>query len=465
MEIESNKYAGWYYSLIFVVVCYFLILPLSASAADRPSYQLLRFNEDWSTTAELPEKDAFDRIKYIPLSGDKSVWFSLGGHVRERAEVWQDFNFGTPAENDDVFLLHRFLLHGDLHIGKHVRVFGEFVNAIITERDLPGGRRTMDVDTADLLNAFVDLNIPLKKMDLTLRVGRQELNFGKNRLVSPLPWANSYRHWDGFSLLASYKDWKAHGFATRFVPVDKYDFNEVDTDHDFYGLYLTYKKNLDLYYFGRRKEQRGKPGNERHTLGFRYGEKIGDTGFDYDFEAAYQFGTVGSNDVSAFMLGSRLGYTFANVDWKPQTWLSVELGSGDNNPADNSVGTFDQLFPLGHAYLGYIDIVGRQNIVDFNQGIGIKPMPKLGVKLGNHVFWRADNDDALYNAGGGVARASGSSNEKFVGVETDLTINYKFNSHLSGLLGYSHFFAGEFIEDTGKSKDIDFIYLQLKFTF
>ena len=398
-------------------------------------------------------------------SKDGSVWLSLGGHLRERAEAWSDFAFGAPADNDDVFLLHRFLLHGDLHLGRHVRVFGEFINALVTKRDLPGGRRVVDVDTADLLNAFVDLNVPLSKLDLTLRIGRQELNFGKNRLVSPLPWANSYRRWDGSSLVGSYKGWKAHAFATRFVPVRKYDFNEVDDGHDFFGVYLTYKDNIDLYYLGRHQERPGVTDNERHTTGIRYGGNIGNTGFDYDMEIAYQFGKVDPKDVSAFMLGSRLGYTFANVDWKPRPWLALDFGSGDNGPTDNDVGTFDQLFPLGHAYLGYIDIVGRQNIIDFNQGIDLKPMPGMGVKLANHIFRRADNDDAMYNAGGGIVRAGGLSNDKFIGFETDLTLKYKFNSHLTGLLGYSHFFAEDFIEDTGRHKDIDFGYIQLQFTF
>jgi hypothetical protein len=31
--------------------------------------------------------------------------------------------------------------------------------------------------------------------------------------------------------------------------------------------------------------------------------------------------------------------------------------------------------------------------------------------------------------------------------------------------GYSHFFAGDFINDTGASKDIDFAYMALQFSF
>ncbi len=465
MQKKFNKYTRRYYLIIIIAICYFSIPPPSIFSDERPSYQLFRFNEDWSTIKDCPDKEIVDRIKYMPLSKDESAWLSLGGRMRGRAEVWSDFAFGTPVKNDDTFLLYRFLLHGDLHLGKHVRFFVESINASITDRDLPGGRRISDVDTADLVNAFVDLTVLLDELKLTLRIGRQQFAFGKARLVSPLPWGNSYRRWDGFSLIASLRNWKMHAFATKFVPVKKYDFNKREDDHDFYGAYFTYKNNLDIYYLGRQQDPKGSKDTERHTFGVRYGDKIGNTGFDYDFEAAYQIGKVDSNNVSAFMLGSQFGYTFTDTKWKPRVWLGLDFGSGDNDPTDKTVKTFDQLFPLGHASLGFADVVGRQNIIDFRQGILVKPMKKLKVRLDHHIFWRAAEDDALYGTSGNIVRSGNLSNKKFVGIDVDMTLNYQFNSHLSSLLGYSHFFAEDFIEDTGKHEDIDFFYLQMQITF
>ena len=73
-------------------------------------------------------------------------------------------------------------------------------------------------------------------------------------------------------------------------------------------------------------------------------------------------------------------------------------------------------------------------------------------------MWQAEDADALYNAGGGLVRAGGLGVEDDVGAELDLTIKYKFDRHLTGLLGYSHFFAGDFIEESGTSDDIGFVY-------
>jgi hypothetical protein len=70
------------------------VLPASAqvgqtpSEPNRPAYQLRRFDEDWSVLRGVDlgkTDDFFDRLKFIPLTPDQSVWLSLGGQVRESA--------------------------------------------------------------------------------------------------------------------------------------------------------------------------------------------------------------------------------------------------------------------------------------------------------------------------------------------------------------------------------------------
>jgi hypothetical protein len=94
-----------------------------------------------------------------------------------------------------------------------------------------------------------------------------------------------------------------------------------------------------------------------------------------------------------------------------------------------------------------------------------------------HYFLLANEDDGLYNAGGGLVRrpytmdsAKGAAvtsvtNDRNVGTEIDLTAKYIFNRYANVQFGYSHFFAGDFIDDTGPDEDIDFFYSQLGFTF
>ena len=56
----------------------------------------------------------------------------------------------------------------------------------------------IDQNKADLLNAFVDVKSPdLDGNPAYVRVGRQELLFGSQRLISPLDWANTRRTFQG----------------------------------------------------------------------------------------------------------------------------------------------------------------------------------------------------------------------------------------------------------------------------
>ena len=48
------------------------------------------------------------------------------------------------------------------------------------------------------------------------------------------------------------------------------------------------------------------------------------------------------------------------------------MGSGDDEPGGD-VETFNQLFPLGHAYFGYIDLIGRQNALDLHFDLKVAP--------------------------------------------------------------------------------------------
>lgn len=445
----------------------------SKPAFKRPAYNpVSRWKEDWSGLRGLDRSqtgDLFDPIKFIPLNADGSIWLSLGGGVRGRLETFA--NFGFAPQNDATYFLYHLLLHGDLHITNFVRVYVEGIDAEHTDRDLPGGLRTTDINRADLNQAFLDLSLPFTGGTFTLRGGRQSFAFGKQRLVSPLPWGNAYRHWDGVSAILETHGWNATGFWSEYAPVNKYGFDDPDGQTKLYGLYVTKGKPVDpfatdLYFLGLQRLDpvtfNGTTGHEdRFTLGARVFGAF--HGFDYEVENAYQFGHVGKGDVRAWMIATEGGYTL-KAPLTPRLWLGFDYASGDES-AGGDVGTFNQLFPLGHAYFGYIDAIGRQNIIDLHPGASVKCGEALTVKAEGHFLWRAEAADALYNAGGGVVRRGAPGTSTEVGSEVDLVANYRFNRHLDLEAGFSHFFPGKFIKQTGPDEDINFFYLQTQFYF
>ena len=128
-------------------------------------------------------------------------------------------------------------------------------------------------------------------------------------------------------------------------------------------------------------------------------------------------------------------------------------------------GTFNQLFPNGHSYLGYIDYIGRQNIISPNAGIAISPIQDLTLTLQQYLFWRASDRDSIYNKSSAVFRAAGTTHARYVGAETDLLATYNFTRHLQGYAGYSFFSSGGFIEKTGRDKNSNFFYAAVQYTF
>lgn len=454
-----------------------------------PKYQWpLRHDEDWSGLGEVPESaesDSWDPIKYVKLSDDGKIWASFGGSLRLRLESWWNFEFTPSPAGDDTFLLFQALVHGDFHLGDNVRVFLQGKSALATDRTLPGGKRILDVDTIALQQGFVDVRVPLddEGTSFVVRPGRQMYQFGAERLVSPLQWSNTMRAWDGVTGILEWNDWRIDGFVSYFVPVRKYDYNKPDQDTVFYGVYATggigdAGVGTDFYFLGLNKKNartyNGTTGPEdRYTLGARAFGTVPDTSFDYNVEGAYQFGRVGSANVNAYMFGGQFGYTFGGAWSSPRLFAGLEMGSGDSSPGGD-VQTFNQIFPLGHAWLGYADIIGRQNIIAPNLGVKFKPIKKLTIGLNGLYFVRASTSDGLYGVGGGITRSgslplvtgqTGLSSARTVGQEIDLTFTYQFDRHTTAELGYSHFFPGDFVKETGPAPDVDFLYLQVQYTF
>jgi len=445
--------------------------------AVRPAYRELRFEEDWSALRDpeaLASRDLFDPLKHVPLTDDGSVWISFGGQLRERVEAWSGFDFGAPEDDDEVFLLSRLLLHADLHLGPHVRVFVEGKSALSTEPFVFGGVRRLDSDTLALQNGFLELRGALPGADATLRLGRQELRFGRQRLVSPLDWANARRTFDGASLALAAGELRVTAFATQPVRVRRYERNDHGTGHAFYGVHAQARPwadgplRVELYAYGLGRDDvvfEGTAGDEdRFTLGGRASGELPGTGLDFDLEAAWQGGEVGDERIDAAMVATQLGWWWAEAPTSPRAFLGLDYASGDDRPGGD-VELFDPLFPLGHAYLGYVDAVGRQNVIAPSLGVTFRPLARTTAELTGYWFWRADRGSGLYDAGGRLLRAGTASRSRNVGAEIDLLVRHQLDPHTVVAVGYSHFFPGGFVERSGPSEAIDFGYLIVQYTF
>jgi hypothetical protein len=290
----------------------------TSTAVKRPAYQWMRFNEDWSVLRgkDLSTTgDFWDRAKFIPLSTDGSVYLSLGGQARERAEYFNKFLFGdsTPAASD-AYLLTRLRLSADLHVTDYFRAFVEGRSAFATDRDLTGGATNAFESKFTLLNAFGDVKVPFGDRDsLTVRGGRFEMIYGSQRLISSADYTNITRTFDGGQGILQIAGWTITPFWTIPVVADvnitNMPFNRVSPHQSLFGVFATNAAeyyppfplqaplprlpfNLDVYWFGVNNDVatfNGTSGREeRHTLGGRILGKLAPTGLDYELEGASQ---------------------------------------------------------------------------------------------------------------------------------------------------------------------------------
>ena len=451
-------------------------------------YTVLRWNEDYTYLRDPAARtDFFDPIKYIPITKSGQTYLSLGGQVRERFEDFgHNFNFGAGTQDDNGYFLHRFLFNADLHIGPMFRVFAQVKSSLEDARD--GGPRPSDSDEFDVQQLFADAKIPLEGKDsVTIRFGRQDLLYGAQRLISPLDWANTRRTFEGGKVSVVLDNHTIDAFVVRPVIVSSEEPNDGDGHSTFGGIYDTIavpdlvakgdNTKVDAYFLGLFNSTRPAKDtagaiaadSDIYTVGVRF--STNPKPWDLDVEADYQFGQAGSGQIKAYSLAIEGGYTFAGVQFAPRPFLGFDIASGDDDPTDNDLTRFNQLFPLGHAYFGYIDVIGRQNIVDLHPGVdltllsGHQYAQKLTLRSEYHMFWRQSDNDGVFNAAGGLQRAAGTTSDTYIGSEIDLLLNWQVDRHLSAYVGYSHFFAGDFLEATGAHDDIDFFYAAVTYTF
>ena len=457
----------------------------TASETDKPEYQDRRFDEDWSTlkNVDLKGRDhVWDRLKFVPIGEDGRVWLTLAGQVRERNEYYHEFQLGNsqPARSDG-YLLSRVRFSADLHASKYFRVFAEAKSSLATDRDLSGGDSASFVDKLDLQNGFADVVIPLGHPgSLTLRGGRQELLFGSQRLVGPSDWTNVRRTFQGVSGIVDVAGWRVTPFWAELVVVDTDKFDKASPGNKLYGAYAsgdaTKTVKADVYWVSANNASstfNGTSGHERReTVGGRLarnaparpGFAVEAAGsFAFEVEAAGQFGRLGANDIRASMFSLNGGYMF-DARLKPSLLATMDFASGDGG-FGGTVGTFNQLYPTNHTYLGTVDYVGRQNILSPSSGVTLRPMPRLSVAVTQFLFWRASVHDDFYDNSGNVARSGSGTTARYIGAETDLLATYQFDRHVLGYASYNHFFPGAFIRATGPALGSDYVYAALQFTF
>ena len=464
--------------ICFMVVV-MLLLHVVASSADTgrpagtpPPYALNRSNEDYRYLRDPANRtDFWDPVKYVPLGQSPDWYLSLGGEARERYEYFNHPNWGQDPQ-DHGYFLQRYFLHGDLHMGEHVRLFSQLQSSM--EDGRAGGARPTDLDELDVHQLFLDVRFGLPAhASLTVRSGRQELAYGSQRLISVREGPNVRQSFDGFRVIYRGEDVQIDGFATKPAQTNRYVFDDgPDNTKALWGTYAVLpfppfpQANIDLYYLGlfRRKAgfDQGSARETRHSVGTRLWRTAAP--LDYNFEALYQWGSFGNGDISAWTVASDTGYTFTALPLRPRVGLRADIASGDEDPNNPDLQTFNPLFPKG-AYFSEAGLIGPANFIDLNPCLDLHLTPHTTLIFDWDFFWRESTRDGLYNNAVVLIRSGRTSDARYIGSMAQAQLFWDIDRHLSFVAIYGHFFAGRFLRETGPGEDVDYVTTWLTYKF
>jgi hypothetical protein len=416
------------------------------------------YDADWTYLLDPTNTshDYADALKWIPVAD--GVTFTTGGEVRYRFQNDVNSN-GRLTGVADAYSLYRVRAYGDLWVQDWLRFYGEFLYADYGGRTLPP--LPTDADRSDILDLFADLRVfEFDANPVYLRVGRQELLYGSQRLISPPDWANTRRTFQGVKAFTRTADWDFDVFAVQPVAVQPNRLDPTDHNQWFSGAWFTYRpaegQAVDLYVLNLDNDTPGgavgfgkvKGTSDVSTVGSRYAGTAG--GWMWDAEGMLQCGSFANQSIRANAYTLSGGYNFKDVPWSPQFWVGYDHASGDPNPgATGTRETFNQLFPFGHYYFGFVDLVGRQNINDFVLQGAVYPENWVTCVVQFHAFRLDEARDALYGPAGNVVRQDKTGRAGTdVGDEVDLVTNLHLTTHSDVLVGYSRLFAGSFLANT-----------------
>ncbi|MCP4725537.1 MAG: alginate export family protein [bacterium] len=298
-------------------------------------------------------------------------------------------------------------------------------------------------DMFDLHQGYIYIKNMFDK-ELNLSIGRMELGLGNQRLVGTVGWINTGRSFDG-ALVSKHTDkYEMKFFHTKVneaAPVE-----DFDPDEYFSGLFYTYKqseiRNINLFGFLNFNNNRIPDEDKRYltriTAGFDY--TANHDNFDYEVEGAYQLGkeyvsaVVKQLDVGAYMFAAKGHYKFDH-EKKPYIGIGFDYLSGDDDPIDDDLKSFNTLYATNHKYYGYMDYFTSITAATFGNGLsdifltgGLTFSDNASLKADWHYFNYAVKD---------------AYEDKNLGMEFDLTYKYYYRETVNFQLGGSVFLPGD----------------------
>jgi hypothetical protein len=432
--------------------------------------QLEFYDIDYGDLADPARRTGpLDSLHYIALGPE--AYLSLGGEFREQAWAQSNEAYALRSPTRNAYDLQRELFDVYLHIDRHLAIFAQIGRYDSFGKINPSAT---DQNNGRLQQGFVELKEPLGALQVTTRVGRQEIALGSARFVWVNDSSNVRTTHDGVHVHSNFQNRFSFDFIyTRPVTSQVDAFSDFDTHAGVFGaayasgVLIPSVLHIDEYYFYRRDfgaQYMQLTGDEdRETVGGRLWGAYGSLKFDSDF--AYQFGSFDAKNISAFGTSTRALYTFEWVTWQPGVQMQTSYFSGSDGPNAKTIGTFNT--PFGRpTLLNYLGINTLENLIEAYPALILNPANNFALRLGPEVLWRASVNDAVYISRTTPLTATLSADDKasYIGTNLIATAQWRPISYVTVFGEFLHELAGPAITLAG-GRPVDAGVIQVDFNF
>jgi hypothetical protein len=386
------------------------------------------------------------------LSDDWPSWLDVGLQYRGRAEGSKDL--ATLGGRDDSYYLNRVRIDTAVNATPWLRGFVQLQDSQTLGFDVDT-EPTIHTNTFDLRQGYVETSP--SGAAYGVRVGRQLLNYGDQRLIGALDWTNTSRTYDAVRGWWSKSGLRIEGFAAAVVRVEQDRFDRRKDGEALYGAVVTANNVIpngmvEPFVFIKQSDtltgELGSSGSGTlYTMGARAVGALPNR-FSYDLQGAAQRGDHASDSISAFAGHANLGYLIQDSSVKPKVFVEYNHASGDDDSTDGRRTTFDQLYPTNHFKYGTADFQGWKNMRSITAGFTASPVRKVAMNVAYHRFFLDTLNDALYTAGGGAFVTNPLASSRSVASEMDVYSTWTVSKELTVQGGLSGLFSGDYLKES-----------------
>ena len=322
--------------------------------------------------------------------------------------------------------------------------------------------------------AFVEIRSPKERpRQASLRLGRQEMTIGSSRLISAAQGLNVKRSFDGAVAALRTGGWSVEGGVARLVGVGQGAFDDVAASgQDFWGVSVARRNFLfkggtgGAYYLGIDRKQstyaQGIGSELRHTVGVKF------TGawkaFDFNYDLVGQWGTFANAGITGWAIATENSVRVAKWPLHPRFTLRMNSASGDRNPFDPRLQSFNPLFP-GSAYSGAVGLLGPTNLTDVTPSVQLVAPHKVVIIFEMPSYFRTSLYDAVYNIELRPLINVASSRERFVGTNPGVVAMWQATPHLNLTGVITRFLPGGYVQQSFVAHGFGFYSSSITYRF